>query len=71
MQQLLTPAMRTAPRAIMVILGGQPPIWSAWLDRGEMPDIHAELVRHDPARAARMRRLSQSATTSQPGPAAS
>ena len=33
MQQLLTPATGAAPRAIMVILGGQPPIWSAWLDR--------------------------------------
>jgi integrative and conjugative element protein (TIGR02256 family) len=49
MQQLLTPAMRAAPRAIMVILGGQPPIWSAWLDRGEEPDISAYLVRHDSA----------------------
>ena len=47
MQQLVTPAMRAAPRAIMVILGGQPPIWSAWLDRGEIPDFSAELVRHD------------------------
>jgi integrative and conjugative element protein (TIGR02256 family) len=47
MQQLLTPAMRAAPRAVMVILGGQPPIWSAWLDRGEIPDISAKLVRHD------------------------
>jgi integrative and conjugative element protein (TIGR02256 family) len=51
-RQLLIPAMRTAPRAIMVILGGQPPIWSAWLDRGEIPDISAELVRYDPASPA-------------------
>jgi integrative and conjugative element protein (TIGR02256 family) len=49
MQQLLAPAMGAAPRAVMVILGGQPPIWSAWLERGEIPDISAELVRHDPA----------------------
>jgi integrative and conjugative element protein (TIGR02256 family) len=49
MQQLLAPTMQAAPRAIMVILGGQPPIWSAWLDQGEIPDISAELVRHDPA----------------------
>ena len=39
MQQLLTPAIWAAPRAVMVILGGQPPIWSAWLDDGELPDI--------------------------------
>jgi integrative and conjugative element protein (TIGR02256 family) len=49
MQQLLAPAMRAAPCAIMVILGGQPPIWSAWLDRGEIPAISAGIVRHDPA----------------------
>jgi hypothetical protein len=49
MQHLLTPATQAAPRAIMVILGGRPPIWSAWLDRGEIPDIHTELVRHDPS----------------------
>ena len=51
MQHLLTPAVQATPRAIMVILGGPPPIWSAWLGRGEIPDIHAELVRRDPARA--------------------
>jgi integrative and conjugative element protein (TIGR02256 family) len=47
MQQLLAPAMRAAPRAIMVILGGRPPLWSDWLDRGEIPDISAELIRRD------------------------
>ncbi len=49
MQQLLTQAKWAAPRAVMVILGGQPPIWSAWLDSGQVPDIWANHVRHDPA----------------------
>jgi len=49
MHQLLTPAIGAAPRAVMVILGGQPPTWSAWLDGGQLPDIWATLVRHEPA----------------------
>jgi len=49
MQQLLTPAIWAAPRAVRVIIGGQPPAWSAWLDGGRVPDIWASLVRHQPA----------------------
>ena len=47
MQRLL--AGLGAPRAVMVILGGQQQAWSAWLHDGQPPGIYARLARHDPA----------------------
>jgi integrative and conjugative element protein (TIGR02256 family) len=53
MQQLLTPAGIAAPRAIMIILGGDAQAWSAWLHEGRLPGLYARLVRHDPAGSGR------------------
>jgi integrative and conjugative element protein (TIGR02256 family) len=49
MQQLLAPAGLEAPRAIMIIIGGPAQAWSAWLRDGQLPDLYASLVQHDPA----------------------
>jgi len=49
MQQLLAPAALAAPRAVMMILGGQDDTWSTWLYDGQPPDIYGRLVRQDPA----------------------
>jgi len=48
MQRLLMPAVLTTSRAVMIVLGGQQPTWSAWLDYGKTPDISAYLTRRDP-----------------------
>ena len=53
MQQLLGSAGLAVPRAIMIIIGGSAQAWSAWLRNGRLPNIHARLVRHDPASSAR------------------
>jgi len=49
MQQLLASAELTTPRALMIILGAQPQAWSAWLRDGQLPDVYARLVCHNPA----------------------
>lgn len=52
MQQLVAPAGLAAPPAIMIILGGHAQAWSAWLHDGELPELYARLVQHDPAGSA-------------------
>jgi integrative and conjugative element protein (TIGR02256 family) len=53
MQHLLAPALQASPRALMIILGGAEQAWSGWLRDGHLPEIHARLVRHDPAATQR------------------
>ena len=49
MQHLLASAAQASPRALMIIIGGCAQVWSAWLQDGQLPEIYARLVRHDPA----------------------
>jgi integrative and conjugative element protein (TIGR02256 family) len=49
MQQLLASAAQASPRALMIIIGGCAQVWSAWLHDGQLPEIYAGFVRHDPA----------------------
>ena len=44
-------AVPETPRALMLILGGSPETWSAWLEGSRPPDVHAELTSRDPAGA--------------------
>ncbi|MCW3768314.1 ThiF family adenylyltransferase (plasmid) [Paenarthrobacter ureafaciens] len=36
-------------RALMLILGGNAPIWEGWLDSGTLPNIYARVINRNPA----------------------
>ena len=42
--QLVAPSVGGPPRAMLLILGGEERRWTAWLVKGEIPCVHAELV---------------------------
>lgn len=44
-------AVPETPRALMLILGGGPETWGAWLEGSRPPGMHAELTSRDPAGA--------------------
>lgn len=45
MTTLLTPIGPVLAQELLLILGGQFPRWSAWLDRGEPPELYVRLAR--------------------------
>jgi integrative and conjugative element protein (TIGR02256 family) len=51
MRDLLVPVMRAPRRALLLILGGKPDRWSAWLDSGVMPDAFVRLISRAPSNA--------------------
>lgn len=46
MSQIVAP-QGSGRRALMLILGGPPPVWSTWLRNGTPPDLYARVVRRD------------------------
>jgi hypothetical protein len=44
MADLLVPVARAPRRALLAIVGGPPPRWSAWLDAGASPDLFVRLL---------------------------
>lgn len=45
MHELLSPVGRAPRRALLLIIGGAPPVWSSWLaqDQGGLPDLFSRL----------------------------
>ncbi|HEV8647960.1 MAG TPA: ThiF family adenylyltransferase [Actinomycetes bacterium] len=47
MTVLLTPVGPVLSQELLLILGGPPSRWAAWLDRGEPPELYVRLARRD------------------------